>query len=100
MADKDILIQKIMKHIVDKNDYDRMIERDCSKIDIDMSYIEFILYNKKCLDSLSYDDIKWVLEVCKRINKIGMMDLQSCAVWKASYIFYDINKNIVIVHER
>ena len=43
MADKDVLIQKIMKHIVDKNDYDRMIERDCSKIDIDMSYIEFIL---------------------------------------------------------
>ena len=102
MADKNVLIQRIMMHMVEEHDYERMIVHDCDSIDISMSYNKFILYNKACLNELSYDDVRWIWGLCKRLKHevIGLMDLESCAVFEASYIFYDNNKNIVIVNPR
>lgn len=100
MADKNVLIQRIMMHMVEEYDYNRMIVHECNGIDESMSYDNFISYNKKCLNDLSYDDVRWIWSLCKRLKHdiIGLMDLDSCAIFKASYIFYDNNKNLVIVN--
>jgi len=102
MTDKNILIQRIMNHLVKEDDYKRMIDYECDGIDISMSYDDFILYNKKCLKELSYDDLRWDWGLCKRLNRkvIGLMDLECCAIFMGSYIFYDNNKNIVVVNPR
>ena len=91
-----------MTHVVPECYYERMDDHECKGIDLSMSYNEFFLYNKSCLEELSYDDVAWVWGMCERLNnkKIGMMDMECCGIWEADTIYYDLNKNLVIVHPR
>lgn len=100
--DKNILILRIMTHIVEACYYERMVGESCRGIDLSMSYDDFFLYNKACLEELSYEDLNWVWGLCKRLNRrqIGMMDMEDCGIWEADAIFYDLNKNLCIVHPR
>lgn len=102
MADKSVLILRILTHIVENFYYERMISESCKGIDHSASYDEFFTWNKKCLEELSFEDVSWVWGLCNRLNskKIGMMDMECCGIWKADCIFYDLNKNIVVVHPR
>jgi len=102
MADKSILILRIMSHIVPECYYERMIGEECRGIDIAENYREFLAWNKSCLEELSLEDTKWVWGLCDRMNKnyIGMMDMECCGIWEADTIFYDLNKRLVIVHPR
>jgi len=102
MADKSVLILRIMSHIVPDCYYERMLGEDCKAIDEGETYHDFLSWNKSCLEELSDDDIKWVWGLCQRLNnkKIGTMDMEDCGIWEADSIFYDLNKNLVIVHPR
>lgn len=102
MADKSVLILRILTHVVEECYYERMLGEECKGIDHSMNYNDFFLYNKNCLEELSYDDVKWVWGLCQRLNRdtIGMMDMEYCSIWKADSIFYDLDKNIVVVHPR
>ena len=102
MADKDVLVLRILTHVVPECYYERMLGEECRQIDSAMSYNDFFMYNKACLDELSYEDLSWVWGLCKHLNnkKIGMMDMENCCIWKADTIFYDINRELVIVHPR
>ena len=102
MADKNVLTLRILTHIVEECYYERMLGEECKGIDPSMNYNDFFLYNKKCLEELSFDDVNWVWGLCQRLNnnKIGMMDMEDCGIWEADSIFYDQNKNIVVVHPR
>jgi hypothetical protein len=102
MADKDVLVLRIMTHVVPECYYERMLGEKCKSIDVSLDYNNFLLYNKTCLDELSYDDVAWVWGLCRRMNKntIGMMDMECCGIWEADTFFYDQNKNLVIVHPR
>ena len=102
MADKSVLILRIMTHVVPDCYYERMIGQKCKAIDEGETYSDFLAWNKSCLEELSFEDVNWVWGLCKRLNKgeIGMMDMECCGVWKADSIFYDTYKNLVIVHPR
>jgi hypothetical protein len=100
MADKDVLVLRILTHVVPECYYERMLGEECKRIDSTMSYNDFFLYNKDCLDRLSYEDLSWVWGLCKRLQMIGMMDMECCGIWKADTFFYDINRELVIVHPR
>ena len=78
------------------------MDQECEGIDHSLSYNDFLLYNKECLEELSHKDLKWVWRLCKFMDsgKVGMMDLEGCGMWKASCFFYDLNKELVIVHPR
>ena len=102
MADKSVLILRILTHVVEECYYERMLGENCKGIDVATTYNYFFLWNKKCLEELSYEDVNWVWGLCNRLNlkKIGMMDMEDCGIWKADTIFYDLNKHLVIVHPR
>jgi len=102
MADKSVLILRILTHVVEECYYERMLGENCKGIDVATTYNDFFLWNKKCLEELSYEDVNWVWGLCNRLNlkKIGMMDMEDCGIWKADTIFYDLNKQLVIVHPR
>jgi hypothetical protein len=102
MADKSVLILRILRHVVEECYYERMLGEECKGIDPSMNYNDFFLYNKNCLEELLHDDVKWVWGLCQRLNRdtIGMMDMEYCSIWKANSIFYDLDKNIVVVHPR
>lgn len=98
----DDLVLRCLDYLVAECEYERMIDQYCSAINPSLSYDDFVLYNKSCLEELSPKRLKWVWRLCKELDseKIRMMDLEDCNLWKASCLFYDLNKNIVIVHPR
>jgi hypothetical protein len=100
--EKDVLILRILTHVVPECYHERMVDHKCKGIDLAMSYNDFFLYNKTCLEDLSLDDVNWVWGLCKRLNrnKIGTMDMEDCGIWNADTIFYDQEKKLVIVHPR
>lgn len=102
MADKSVLILRIMTHVVEECYYERMVGEECKGIELAESYNDFFAWNKSCLEELSFEDVVWVWGLCQRLNneKIGTMDMEDCGIWEADSIFYDQKKNLVIVHPR
>jgi hypothetical protein len=98
----DILIIRILHNLVAECEYERMVFEQCRAIDLSLSYNDFLAYNKKCLEELSPEDLEWMRCLCKGLNshRIGMMDLEDCGIWKAHCFFYNLEKDIVIVHPR
>jgi hypothetical protein len=102
MTDNSVIILNIMIHVVPNCYYERMLGEKCNgNVDAE-TYDDFLAWNKSCLQEQSDDDVKWVWGLCQRLNKkkIGMMDMECCCIWEADTIFYDRNKNLVIVHPR
>ena len=102
MEDKSVLILRIMTHVVEECYYERMLGEECKGVEEAETYNDFFAWNKSCLEELSHDDVKWVWGLCQRLNikTIGMMDMEDCGIWNADSIYYDLNKNLVIVHPR
>lgn len=102
MADKSVLILRIMTHVVEECYYERMIGEECKGIYPVETYHSFLAWNKSCLEELSFEDVKWVWGLCDRLNKksISTMDMEDCGIWMADSIFYDLKKKLVIVHPR
>jgi len=83
-------------------DYDRMVNNDCSGIKTILSYDQFLDWNIKCIKESSDEDKVFFKALCNKIiNKnIGQMDLEDCGVWVSDSLFFDLKKNIIIVHPR
>jgi hypothetical protein len=102
MTDQE-LISRIMERVIGYNDYERMVALDCDGIDTMLSYNDFLSWNEKCLRHLNAEEISWTIDLCKRLisrKEVGMMDLESCAVFKAAYIYFDKKGKICIVNPR
>jgi hypothetical protein len=84
------------------NDYGRMIDNECNKINTKLSYDQFLEWNIKCIIESSDEDRLLFKILANNIinNKIGQMDLESCAVFKSVSLFYDSNKRLIIVNPR
>jgi len=89
---------QLSKFIVPECYFERMIDHDAYYKD--MSYDEFVLWNIKCINELTNDDIVWLSGLCKRIKEIHLQDMESCAKFTADSFFFDCNKKIVIVNPR
>jgi hypothetical protein len=91
-----------MSHVVPECYYERMDFQECKGTFREETYNDFLAWNKSCLEELSFDDVKWVWGLCDRMNhgRIGMMDMEDCGIWEADTVFYDRNKNLIIVHPR
>ena len=94
------MMYDIVGYIVPECYYERMIHEECSGIDSSYTYNDFIIYNYNCLSELSDDDIKWMWDLCRRINSTGLMDMESCAIFQADSFFFDTQKKIIIVNPR
>jgi hypothetical protein len=83
-------------------DYDRMIDSECSKINMKLSYDQFLEWNIKCIiESCDEDRLLFKILANNIINKkIGQMDLESCAVFGSCSLFYDTKKRLIIVNPR
>jgi len=92
------IISEIMTCVVDYDDYERMVELG---VNVSSSYAEFIAWNEKCIQELDADELTWTLRLCKRINigNIRMMDLDPCAVFQATNIYFDADANLCIVNQ-
>lgn len=92
----------IMSFVVDARSYARMQSQDCSGVDDSVQYAAFLDWNLKCINALTDDERNWVLKLTQMIkgDKLNMLDLESCASFNASNIYYDINKKLCIVHPR
>ena len=102
MTDNSVIIINIMIHVVPNCYYERMLGEKCNGIVDAETYDDFLAWNKSCLQEQSDDDVKWVWGLCQRLNdkKIEMMEMECCGIWEADIIFYDQNKNLVIIHPR
>lgn len=87
---------------LDSLEYDRMVNNDCSGIKTRLSHGQFLDWNIRCIKELSDEDKVFFKILCNKIinQKIGQMDLEDCGVWESYSLFFDLKKNIVIVHPR
>ena len=90
------------RFIINQHDYDRMIGYDCNNIDPNLSYDDFMEWNVNCLKEYKEEDYVFFKYLCDKINqnKIGQMDMETCVVFTTTNIFFDINKNLIIVNPR
>ena len=96
------VIKNILKYIVDMESYARMQAQDCKEIDDSMSYASFIQWNMKCLAMLPEDELNWINSLCERMKKgsLNLMDLESCAVFPADQIYFNMAKEFCLVNPR
>jgi hypothetical protein len=96
------VIKNIVKYIVDSDSYARMQAQDCKEIDDSMSYTSFINWNIKCINELPADELNWINSLCERLKKgsLNLMDLESCAVFSAHQIYFNMAKDFCLVNPR
>jgi len=87
---------------LDTHDYDRMINEDCSGIKTRLSHDQFLDWNIRCIKELSDEDKVFFKTLCNKIinQKIGQMDMEDCGIWVSYSLFFDLEKNIIIVLPR
>ena len=92
------------KVLPDEGDYERMVDYDSSAIDNTQSYDEFVAFQRTKVEGLSAEDCAFVLSLIKRIRKkeegISLMDFESCAAFRAGYLFFDTDGKLVIGNPR
>ena len=95
-------IQLFTKIKLEKYDYERMINYDCSKINKELSYDQFIQWNIKCIIELSDDDKLFFKMLCNKIinDDISQMDLEPCSVFDTCSVFFSTNKKLIVVNQR
>jgi hypothetical protein len=96
------VIQNIVKYIVDSGSYARMQAQDCKGIDDSMAYATFLNWNIKCLNELPDKELDWLTVLCDRLKQgsLNLMDLESCAVFTAHQIYFNMDKEFCLVNPR
>jgi hypothetical protein len=79
-----------------------MVSYECNGIDTSKPYAAFVARQKAVAAALSPEDAAFVKSLVDRIkaNKISNMDLESCSVFGADYLFFDKNRNLVLANPR
>jgi hypothetical protein len=92
----------LMSVIIDKYDYQRMVEYKSNAIDVDKSYDEFLTFNKACLKAKSNDDkIRFLFMVKRTLSKKMMvMNMENAYAVTVTKFFFDLKKNHVHVTPR
>lgn len=65
-----------------------------------LTYEDFITWNKKCIAELSEEDEAWIVGLCKRMKAKTFMfqDIYHCSRFVAYTFYFDMNKNIIITN--
>lgn len=87
----------LMSVIVDKYDYQRMVDYKSNAIDVKKSYDEFLTFNKACLKAKSKDDkIRFLFMVKRTLSKkMKMMFMENPHAVTVTHFFFDLEKNHV-----
>ena len=99
------IVARIMSYLPLEDEFERMKQCDSNAIGgvngFD-SYHDFRLFNKKCIEQLSFEAQTWVWGLCKRIDSktVTTMDLEDCGQWTACGLFYNVDKKLCIIHPR
>ena len=96
------VIENIAKYIVESDSYARMQAYDCKSIDDSMAYAAFFNWNIKCLRELPNSELDWITTLCDRLKmgSLNLMDLESCAVFTAYQIYFNMDKEFCVVNPR
>lgn len=94
-----------MSYLPLEDDFERIKELDSKAIggvNAFDTYDDFRLFNKKCIQQLSFEDQAWLWGLCRRIdsNSITTMDMEDCGEWTACGFFYNVDKKLCIIHPR
>jgi hypothetical protein len=81
-------------------DFMRMV--DMNEDYHDVSFAQFIAWNLEKIKNLSADDKLWMAGLCRRIrvDKMTMMDMESCVAWDSCGFYYDARGHLCIFHPR
>jgi len=95
-------IDLLYKCIVTENDYERMVDYNCDGIIESESYEAFLDWNVVCIKISSTSEKLLFKLLCNKIQnkQFGQMDLETCGTWDSDSLFFDKNKNIIVVHPR
>ena len=92
------MISHITPYIIDSSDYKQMQAKKYESNS--KSYESFIDWNMQCLNELADSQLDWLVKLCNQMktNQICLMDIDSCAIFKAFAIYYTKDKKLCIVN--
>jgi hypothetical protein len=85
-----------------EDDFYRMVEEECRAVVSFQTYTEFVMWNIECLRVSSEEELKFFRFLSNKImrGEFLQMDFEDCNVWKTSNLFFDMKRNLVVVHPR
>ena len=93
----------ILGYLLREDDYDRLQSmQDDNDHALWQSREAFVAWNIRCIDALSAEDHAWLSDLCARLGggTINLVDLESCAEFKAFAFYYNQMKRLCIVNPR
>ena len=99
---EDQIIKTIMSYVVHDVEYERMQWENCKGVDKNAPYEEFLEWNMACINLLNNGERLWTIGLCNKLDtqSVGLMDLESCAIFTAHAIYFDKNRRLCIVNPR
>ena len=83
-------------------DYEFSRMTDNSDTYSEMTYEQFVEWNRECFNSASDEERGFLKQICMSITngRIGLMDLESCSQFQASGVYFNPTKMICIFNPR
>jgi len=93
-------VAALQRVLPDDSDYDRMQGNESSAVDPAEGYDAWVAGQIAKARALPAAECEFLTALCSRVNKLSLMDLESCAVFGASYVFFDKAGKLVIANPR
>jgi len=96
------VLAEFMKRIPNSDEYERMVNEECSAINTSKTYEEFeIQQNAACVVMIDKDceRLKAILSLVSE-GRLRNMDMEYCASMASSIVFFDRKGSIVIANDR
>ncbi len=92
----------LLKVLPKEDDYQRMVDNNCSAIDVSRTYREFVMDQRLKADGLDEEDCDFLLALCRRVLKkrVSHVDLEPCSNFPTTKVFLDRVNNFVTVNDR
>jgi hypothetical protein len=95
-------MQAIKSQIIDEHIFKRIRDYGYGDGFPFKTYKEFMEWQDKCLIEMRSDDYNWICGLCSRVSngKVSLMDEDTCVTSQAVQIYFDDNRNVVIMNTR
>ena len=92
--------QDFLQWVPHEYDFDRMSHHNDDYTD--MSYEQFVEWNRECFNSASDEKREFLRQICKNImdGQVNLMDMESSVEFQAAGLYFNTKKMVCIYNPR
>jgi hypothetical protein len=96
----DACVAALRRVLPEDGDYDRMQGYESKTVNSTQGYDAWVEGQIARANALPPAECEFLTALCSRVNKIKLMDLESCSDFGAAYVFFDKAGKLVIANPR